>query len=123
MSVFLGLSRFRIVRRLNDYIEEALHDRKAAFYSPLRSCTTQSHGFPDSYLRVVEENPERVPKDIQKPDMAKHYSHLIINSDQDSFPLVLETRKTLASLAPLREILRQTLVDTKDLMYVLSYCS
>jgi DDE superfamily endonuclease len=47
-------------------------------------------------------DPEWVPEDMQKPDMAKHCTPLIINSDKDSFPPVLKTPKTFENFASLR---------------------
>ena len=60
-------------------------------------------------------NPERVLKDIQKPDMAKHCSPLIVDGDKDSFPLALETPKTSESLASLRRDIETNIDEHKAL--------
>lgn len=57
-------------------------------------------GWSNTGLRLF--NLERVLKDIQKPDMAKHCSPLIVDGNKDSFLLTLETPKTSESLASLR---------------------
>jgi hypothetical protein len=60
-------------------------------------------------------NPERVPEDMQKPDMAKHCTPLIINSDKTSFPPVLKTPKTFESFASLRRDIEMNIAGYKAL--------
>lgn len=65
-------------------------------------------------------NPERVLKELQKPDEVKYYSPLVVNSKGDDMPYHLETPKTLTTfenLVVLRKniemsLARQEVVNT-----------
>jgi hypothetical protein len=61
-------------------------------------------------------NPDRVLKDIQKPDTLK-YCTLIVDGDKDSLPLVHhpETPKTYESLASLRRDIEMNIAESKVL--------